>query len=213
MSRHTTHVCTDIPSDSTSLVQGRRSYVFFWVRTHPLFRSWVRIGIGPTHFSRRIVYYCVCIQHDIDKSQISFIELCKTLRTNSGLRAINSCLHLFWPHLCKACWVNVVLWQQNLKFSLHQQTVEFWTHPHFYTDLYAPALVYTFKCHRGGMRAGVIEIHRRAPCRWATVCMQTRPATMHAIYQGEEGDRKMIAGRAVGSIVQIQCSHGLSGTR
>jgi len=36
---------------------------------------------------------------------------------------------------------------------------------------------------------------------------------MHAIYQGEEGDRKMIAGRAVGSIVQIQCGHGLSGTR
>ena len=43
-------------------IQGRRSYVFFWVRTHPLLR--------------RIVYYCVCIQHDIDKSQISSIELC-----------------------------------------------------------------------------------------------------------------------------------------
>jgi len=55
--------------------------------TH-FFRSGVRIGIGPTHFLRWIVYYCVCIQHDIDRSQISFIELCKTLRTNSGLRAI-----------------------------------------------------------------------------------------------------------------------------
>ena len=31
---------------------------------------------------------CVCIQHDIDKSQLSFIELCKTLRTNSGSRDI-----------------------------------------------------------------------------------------------------------------------------
>jgi len=83
-----------------SYTQGRRSYVFFLVRTHPLFSRWVRIGIGPTHFLRWIVYYCVCIQHGIDKSQISFIELCKTLRTNSGLRAINSCLHLFWPQLC-----------------------------------------------------------------------------------------------------------------
>jgi len=50
--------------------------------------SWVRISIGPTHFLRWIVYYCVCIQHDIDKSQISFDELCKTLRMNSDLRAI-----------------------------------------------------------------------------------------------------------------------------
>ena len=68
-------------------------------------------GSGPTHFLRWIVYYCVCIQHDIDKSQISFIELCKTLRTNSGLRAINSCLHLFWPHLCNRniCAVSYVL--------------------------------------------------------------------------------------------------------
>jgi len=73
---------------------------FFWVRTHPIFRSWVRIGIGPIHFLWWIVYYCVCIQHDIDKSQISFIELRKTLRTNSGLRAVNSCLHLFWAQLC-----------------------------------------------------------------------------------------------------------------
>jgi len=62
--------------------------------TH-FFRSWVRICIGPTHILRLVVYYCVCIQHDTDKSQISFTELCKTLRTNSGLRAINSCLHLF----------------------------------------------------------------------------------------------------------------------
>ena len=137
MSRHTTHVCTDIPSDSTSLVHGRRSYVFFWVRTHPLFRRWVRIGIGPTHFLRWTVYYCVCIQHDIDKSQISFTELCKTSRTNSGLRAISSCLHLFWPQLCKACWVNVVLWQQNLKFSFHQQTVEFGP-THIFTQIYTP---------------------------------------------------------------------------
>ena len=92
-------------------VQGRRSHVFFWVRTHPLFRSWVWIGIGPTHFLRWIVYYCVCIQHDIDESQISFIELCKTLRTNSGLGAINSCLHVFWPRLCNrnVCAVSYVL--------------------------------------------------------------------------------------------------------
>ena len=93
---------------------GRRSYVFFGSGPTHFFRSWVRIGIGSTHFLRWIVYYCICIQHDIDKSQISFIELCKTLRTNSGLRAINSCLHLFWPQLCKPCWVNIVLWQQNL---------------------------------------------------------------------------------------------------
>ena len=97
--------------------------------TH-FFRSWVRIGIGPTHFLRWIVYYCVCIQHGIDKSQISFIELCKTLRTNSGLRPINSCLHLFWPKLCNRniCTVSYVyacVSEQNLKFSFHQQTVEF----------------------------------------------------------------------------------------
>ena len=32
--------------------QGRRSYAFFWVRTHPLSSGWVWIGIGPTHFLR-----------------------------------------------------------------------------------------------------------------------------------------------------------------
>ena len=95
-------------------------------------------GSGPTHFLRWIVYYCVCIQHDIDKSQISFIELCKTLRTNSGLRAINSCLHLFWPELCKAYWVNIDWWQQNVKFSFHQQTVQFGS-AHIFTQIYAPA--------------------------------------------------------------------------
>jgi len=106
--------------------------------TH-FFRRWVKIGIGPTHFLRWIVYYCVCIQHDIDKSQISFIELCKkTLRTNSGLRAINSCLHFLRQQLCKACRVNIVLWQQNLKFSFHQQTVEFGP-THIFTQIYAPA--------------------------------------------------------------------------
>ena len=31
---------------------GNRSYVFSWVRTDLLFSSWVRIGIGPTHFLR-----------------------------------------------------------------------------------------------------------------------------------------------------------------
>jgi len=102
--------------------QGRRSYVLFWVRTHPLFRSWVRIGIGPTQLLRWVVYYWVCIQHDIDKSQISLIELCKTLRTNSGLRAINSCLHLFWPQLCN----------RNI---ISPADCGVWTHPHLYTDL------------------------------------------------------------------------------
>ena len=113
-----------------------------------------------------------------------------------------------WGLLSKRCFVTA-----EFKIFTSPADCGVRTHPHFYTDLYAPALVSTFKCHRGGMRAGVIEIHRRAPCTRATVYMQTRPATMHAIYQGEEGDRKMIAGRAVGSIVQIQCSHGLSGTR
>jgi len=34
--------------------------------------------------------------------------------------------------------VNVVLWQQNLKFSFHQQTVEFGP-THIFTQIYAPA--------------------------------------------------------------------------
>ena len=88
--------------------------------TH-FFRRWVRIGIGPTHFLRWIVYYCVCIQHDTDKSQISFIELCKTLRMNSGLRAINSCLHLFWRQLCNRniCAVSCVYACVWLALSTH----------------------------------------------------------------------------------------------
>ena len=102
------------------------------IRTHPLFR---RIGIGLTHFLRWIVYYCVCIQHDIDKSQLglSFIELCKTLRRNSGLRATNSCLHLFWPQLCN----------RNI---ISPADCGVWTHPHF-TQIYAPAkrLLVSFK--------------------------------------------------------------------
>jgi len=88
-------------------------------------------GSGPTHFFRWIVYHCVCIQHDIDKSPISFTELCKSLRTNSGLRAINSCL------LTTLVSVNIVLWQQNLKFSFHQRTVEFGP-THIFTQIYAP---------------------------------------------------------------------------
>ena len=42
----------DIEEHNVNCMQGCRSYVFFWVRTHPPFRSWVRIGIGPTHFFR-----------------------------------------------------------------------------------------------------------------------------------------------------------------
>jgi len=64
----------------------------WWVRLINMWHCGVNpmcfSGSGPTHFLRWIVYYCVCIQHDVDKSQISFIELCKTSRTNSGLRAI-----------------------------------------------------------------------------------------------------------------------------
>jgi len=33
--------------------------------------------------------------------------------------------------------VNIVLWQQNLKFSFHQQTVEFGPN-HIFTQIYAP---------------------------------------------------------------------------
>ena len=82
------------------------------------------------HFLRWIVYYCVCIQHDIDKSQMAFIELCKTLRTNSGLRAINSCLHVFWPQLCNGniCAVSCVLTPQTLEFGP----------THIFTQIYAP---------------------------------------------------------------------------
>ena len=117
-------------------LQGCRSYVIFLVRTHLLFRSWVQIGTGLTHFLRWIVYYCVCIQHDIDKSQISFTELCKTLRTNSGLRAINSCLHLFWPQLCKrnicaVFYVYACVWLALISPA----DCGVLTHPHFYTDL------------------------------------------------------------------------------
>ena len=102
---------------------------------------WVRIGIGPTHFLRWIVYYCVCIQHDIDKSQISFTELCKSLRTNSGLSAINMQLSTFiltpiMKQKYLRCFLYVcVLWQQNLKFPFHQKTVEIGPTNIFYTDL------------------------------------------------------------------------------
>jgi len=115
--------------------------------TH-FFRSWVRIGIGPTHFLRWTVYYCVCIQHDIDKSQISFTELCKTFRTNSGLRGIDSCLHLFWPSIimqrkyprCFLCRCFVMA-----EFKIFISPADcggVWTHPsHFYTDLRAARAV------------------------------------------------------------------------
>ena len=86
--------------------------------TH-FFRSWVRIGIGPTHLLRWIVYYCVCIQHDIDKSQISFIELCTTLRTNSGLRAIIAdCGVLTHPH----CYTDLCPYTLQGNRCKHKQT-------------------------------------------------------------------------------------------
>ena len=119
-------------------MQGRRSYVFF--------RSWVRIGIGPTHLLRWIVYYCVCIQHDVDKSQISFTELCKTLRTNSALTSLKG----YWQLstfilllLTRPVSVNIVLWQQNLKFSFQQQTVEFGP-THIFTQIYSHTYYYWY---------------------------------------------------------------------
>jgi len=149
--------------------------------TH-FFRSWVRIGIGPTHFLRWIVYYCVCIQHDIDISQISFTELCKTLRTNSGLRAINSCLHLFWPQLCKACWVNIVLWQQNLKFLFHQQTVEFGP-THIFTRIYAPYHRCNFVCNDGDLSPPLLRLLRLD--RRATLTPNPGDATGHHHFLGK----------------------------
>ena len=146
--------------------QGRRSYVFSGSGPTHFFRSWVQIGIGPTHFLRWIVYYCVCIQHDIDKSQISFTELCKTLRTNSGLRAINSCLHLFWPQLLllltRLVSVNIVLWQQKLKFSFHQQTVEFGL-TRIFTQIYAHV-----RCYGGGVLAAACKAGRYCQLSWPT---------------------------------------------
>ena len=43
------HLCWP-QSASSRTWQGRRSYAFFRVRTHPLSSGWVWIGIGPTHF-------------------------------------------------------------------------------------------------------------------------------------------------------------------
>jgi len=112
---------------------------FSWSGPTRFFRSWVRICIGPSHFLRWIVYYCVCIQHDSDKSQLSFIELCKTLRTNSGLMAINSCLHLFSPQLCRLteCFSKDRCVTAEFKIFISRADCGVWTHPHFYTD-YAP---------------------------------------------------------------------------
>jgi len=105
---------------STSIVSDRLSYsglvvfkgvdpmCFSGSGPNHFFTSWVRIGIGPTHFLRWIVYYCVCIQHDIDKSQISFIELC----------------------FSKHCFVTA-----EFKISISPADCRVWTHPHFYTDL------------------------------------------------------------------------------
>ena len=57
----------------------------------------------------------------MDKSQISFTELCIELLLLTRLDS-----------------VNIVLWQQNVKFSFHQQTVEFGP-THIFTQIYAPA--------------------------------------------------------------------------
>jgi len=87
--------------------------------------------------------------------------LCKTLRTNSGLRAINSCLHLFWPQLCN----------RNI-CAVYYVYACVWTHPHFYTDLrpcrpWACELgIYTEKRVMGGehyepLIAGPIANHHR----------------------------------------------------
>jgi len=99
--------------------------------TH-FFRSWVRIGIGPTHFLRWFVNYCVCIQHYVDKSQMSFIELSKTLRKNSGLRAVNSFLRLQGLLSCfsEHCFVTA-----EFKIFISPAGCGLWTQPHSYTDL------------------------------------------------------------------------------
>ena len=88
------------------------------------FRSWVRIGIEPTHFLRWIVYYCVCIQHDIDNAAWWLDELMGNGLLVSFSQYGNQ--DMYWLLLLtRLVSVNIVLWQQNLKFSFHQQTVEF----------------------------------------------------------------------------------------
>ena len=114
--------------------------------TH-FFRSWVRIGIGPTHFLRWIVNNCVCIY--IDKSQMSFIELCKTLTKNSGLRAVNSFLRLQGLFSCfsKHCFVTA-----EFKIVISPADCGVWTH----TELRPCLLLEPAKrCYIGLVAVGV----------------------------------------------------------
>ena len=92
-----------------------------------IFRSWVRIGIGPTHFLKWIVYYCVCIQHDIDKSQISFIELWFHFIS----MVIRTCIELLL--LTKACFSKHCFVTAEFKIFILPADCGVWTHPHFYT--------------------------------------------------------------------------------
>ena len=121
-------------------------------------------GSGPTHFFSWIVYYCVCIQHDIDKSQISFTEVCKTLRTNSGLRAINSCLHLFWPQLCtyKACFSKHRFVTAEFKIFISPADCGVWTDPHF-PQIYAP------RCRPAQLNGSRIRAIRHAGGPWTGI--------------------------------------------
>ena len=110
-------------------------------------------GSGPTHFLRWIVNNGVCIQHYIDKSQMSFIELCKTLTKNSGLRAVNSFLRLRGLLSCfsKHCFVTA-----EFKIVISPADCGVWTQPHFYTELRPCLLLEPAKrCYIGLVAVGV----------------------------------------------------------
>ena len=105
------------------------SYVCYQGRIDPMCFS----GSGPTHFLRWIVYYCVCIQHDVDKSQIAFIELRKTLRTNSGWYGNQD---MYWiVTTYKACFSKHCFVTAEFKIFISPADCGVWTHPHLFTDL------------------------------------------------------------------------------
>jgi len=123
------------------------------------FRSWVRIGIGPTHFLSHLCKYCSCISSLLAINDPFF---------PSGIFRINyfinhwviwvsdnwqCCLMSWWAMVCwfhffsmviRTCTELLLLTRlvsvnifvtAEFKIFISPADCGVWTHPHFYTDL------------------------------------------------------------------------------
>ena len=105
------------------------------------------------------------------KIQIGFTFLVPAHPGSLEQRAVKRVCVCVCVRVCKACWVNIVLWQQNSEFSFHPQTAEFGPTHIFYTDLRRWCALPVGVVGRQG--PGVWQQRRRRRCADECGCRRT----------------------------------------